>query len=119
MTKPAKQTFSSMKVFGLPSIHENTSIKFNSNGLVLSVGLNVEPHIAVLLNTNQHLSGFSGKVLKGHKMQCYKLAQAIPGNCINADSIINVQSDLLRRVQIDINIAKSFHYKQKAKSLEV
>lgn len=91
-----------VKVFGLPHLHENTAIKFNSTGLSLSVGLNVEAPIAFVLTYNN----FDGMVFKGKYMQLYKLAINIPAQYISNATIINEQARLLAMVQADIAIAK-------------
>lgn len=98
---------SSPKIFGLPHIHENTSIKFTNDGMSLSTGLNVSPDIAAFLTFYKSIYNFKGVVFKGEKMQIYKLCKKIPSSFINESTVINVQKELLKLVQIEINIAKN------------
>lgn len=99
-----------VKVFGLKHLHENTHIKFNDEGIILSVGLNVEEKISRLLNFNQAVTGFKGKVYKADKMFVYRHYYSIKSKHVNAQTIQFMQDDLLKKVQTDINIAKSTYY---------
>lgn len=98
-----KKKPSYVKVFGLPHLHENTAIKFVKNGIVISTGLNVSKNVAFFLT---YQGDFLGKVFKGECMQVYKLAEHIKSKYVNDVTIMNIQKDLLERVQTDIKFVK-------------
>lgn len=84
-------------------IHENTLVKFTSNGMTISTGLNVTKEVAAALTFN---SIFTGKVFKGEKMQIYKKARHIPSQYINEETVLMIQKILLNEVQTDIKLAR-------------
>jgi hypothetical protein len=92
---------SSMKVFGLSHIHENTSIRFESDGISLSVGLNISPELIPILSHD-----FKGKVFKGEFIHSYKRAKKIEGIFVSNTTITYVQKILMAEVQKDIKSAK-------------
>lgn len=112
-----KESCTPIKVFGLTNLHENTHIKFTGDGIILSVGLNVEEKISKILLFNQIITGFSGKVYKADTMFVYRLYQNIPSKYISSNTIQFIQDELLKRVRIDINLAKGIYYKSIAESL--
>lgn len=91
---------STMKVFGLKHIHENTSIEFIDTGIRMASGVNIEPRIAPLL------AGYPGQVFRGESMYIYRRFMTIPAEFINKSSIINVQKTLLTYAQNDVNKVK-------------
>lgn len=107
----------SAKVFGVNSLHENTHIEFTSDGLILSVGLNVSEDISKILRFNQIVTGFTGKVYKGESFFVYRHYEKIKSQFISSQTIQFVQNNLIKKVQYDINIAKSMYHLSIAKSL--
>lgn len=97
-----KKKISSMKVFGLNAIHENTSIQFNSTGLKLSSGVNVDKKTAFALT----YGGFEGQIFKGQVMQVYRRSMQIHSQFINIETIKNVQKYLIKQAQDDIKKIK-------------
>lgn len=87
---------STMKVFGLTHIHENTSIEFIETGIIMTSGVNIKKEIV------PKLVNLPGKVFKGDSMYVYRRFMKIPSEFINKSTIINVQKTLLKYAQHDI-----------------
>lgn len=104
-----------IKVFGLNGLHENTAIKFTETGVVLSCGLNVSPNISLILQKTKDLKG---KVVSGTSRKVYKQSMSISAIFINSTNIIKAQKELLRQVQIDINLAKAYYHNTIANNLK-
>ena len=107
-----------VKVFGLTNLHENTHIKFVDDGIIVSVGLNIEEKISQILLFNQLVTGFTGKVYKADTMFVYRHYQKINSQYINSKTIQFVQDELLKRVRIDINAAKGMYYAALSEALK-
>lgn len=99
---------SQIKVFGMDHIHENTSITFTKEGLILSSGVNVTNDVARILTFYKQFLDLKGIVYKGEKMQVYRLNKIIPSSFINENTIINVQKELLYNAQMEIKTAKKY-----------
>lgn len=85
-------------------IHENTLVKFDSSGMIISAGLNVSPEIAFVLT--YHNLPVKGKVFRGNKMQIYKKARHIESRYICQEQVLHVQRQIILEVQADIKLAK-------------
>jgi hypothetical protein len=88
---------STMKVFGLKHIHENTSIQFTNDGLIMASGVNIKPEIV------SKLVNKPGEVYRGESMYVYRRFMDIPAALINKSTIVNAQKTLLKYAQNDIN----------------
>lgn len=113
-----KEQSSTVKVFGLEGLHENTHIKFTNDGIILSVGLAVEEHISRILLFNQMVTGFTGKVYKSEQRFMYRYYQEISSKFICSKVVLLEQNNLLKKLQVDINTAKSMYYASKAFQLK-
>ena len=92
-----------IRVIDLP-FHENTAVRFNDTGMIISTGINVSAAIAATLSFNTDI--FKGKVYKGECMQIYKHEKHIPCGFINRATVLNVQKELLLMCQNDVNLIK-------------
>lgn len=117
-TVMVKEYCVAIKVFGLNNLHENTHIKFVDDGIIVSVGLNVEEKISQVLLFNRILTGFIGKVYRADKMFVYRHYQKIKSEHINSKTIQYVQDELLKKVRVDINAAKGIYYSALSQSLK-
>lgn len=91
---------STMKIFGLNHIHENTSIEFTDTGIRMASGINIKPEVVPLL------VGLPGQVFKGEFMYIYRRFMHVPAEFINKSTIINVQKTLLTYAQNDVKKVK-------------
>jgi len=89
---------SEVKVMGLNSMHKNTTLKFNANGMEIAVSLNIEPSMKPYLSPNN--------VFKGDKHLVYSLRKHIPSRYICANTINMWQETLLNRCMILCREAK-------------
>lgn len=87
------------KVSGLGPVFKNTTLEFNSQGLLVKVSVNITPAMARVMSPNNVFKGPEG-------IYIYRLQKQLTGSQITSKGVMSVQGDLLNKCMILARKAK-------------